>query len=180
MDIDKIMVTLSSASGIRKVIVPDKDVVEEIFDREGCIEDTTFGMPMDNRALAACKERSMHIVVFCDYNFEVPTDHVMTMEDDRGNIVGFDIPAGKQEEYIDRTDIVWLSDDFVLSTNADSDIAKVVMHPQKVRCIGEGEGVRDPIIFYPATTTDVFLKERFGVDINSANIASALLSFNKL
>lgn len=180
MDVQRIVEALSCKSGIVSVVVPDGPVLNEIFEMEACIEDTSFGMPMDNRALEACKSRSMHVIVFCEYTFEPPTDHVMIMEDENGNMVGFDIPVGRQEEYIDRTDIVMLSDDFALLANAESDIAKVVMLPQDAKCIGAEEGIRDPVIFYPATTTDMYIKDKYGVDISASHIASALISFDRL
>ncbi len=179
MDVREISALLNSMPGVHKAVVPDNDVINEVFRREASIEDTTFGMPMDNRALKTCMKRSLHVVIFCDYVFELPTDHVMTMEDCDGNLVGYDIPVGKQEEYIDRTDIVWLSDDFVLLTGV-GDIDRVVMLPQKATCIGCAEGVSDPVIFYPATTTDIFLKDVFGMDKSTPSIASALISFNPL
>lgn len=180
MDPKAIAEKLMNAPGIHLAVVPDDDVLNELFAREDDIVDTTFGMPIDNRALAACRGRSKHVVIFCDYTFEVPDGHVMMMEDENGKTVGFDIPSGKAEEYIDRTDLVWLSDDFVLLTTTGSDIAKVVMLPQKARCIGEKDGVKDAVLFYPATTTDMFLKKRFGVDTDTPSIASALLSFDEL
>lgn len=180
MDVQRIVEALSCKSGIISVVVPDGPVLNEIFEMEACIEDTSFGMPMDNRALEVCKNRSMHVIVFCEYTFEPPTDHVMIMEDENGNMVGFDIPVGRQEEYIDRTDIVMLSDDFALLANAESEIAKVVMLPQDAKCIGAEEGIRDPVIFYPATTTDMYIKDKYGVDISASHIASALISFDRL
>lgn len=164
-------------NGVLDAFIPDDSTMESIFALESNVEDTSFGTPMDNRALAESKKRLKHIIVFCNYAFSVPTDHVMVMEDADGCIVGFDIPPGKQEEYIDRTDLVWLSDDFVLVMNG-KDMAKVVMLPQKLDFVNGKYDVDNAILFYPVTTTDIFLKEKFKMDKSSPSIASAVLSFD--
>lgn len=166
---------LLSTDGVKLAFIPDEETIRSIFEQEDVIMDTTFGMPLDNRALKACMERDGHIIVFSTYAFETPTEHVMTMEDDDGNLVGFDIPHGKESEYQDDENLMWLCDDFVLRT--DGEATKVVMLPQSTGCIGCEEGVCDAVIFYPATTTDQYLREKYGVDMMDSNIASAMVSF---
>ena len=57
MDPKAIAEKLMNAPGIHQAVVPDDDVLNELFAREDDIVDTTFGMPIDNRALAACRGR---------------------------------------------------------------------------------------------------------------------------
>jgi hypothetical protein len=52
------------------------------------------------------------------------------------------------------------------------------MLPQKISTINESDGAKDPIILYPAPTTDVILRKHFGIDTDDPDVASALLSFD--
>lgn len=178
MTLKNVLEAVLRAPGIHQAFLVEKDVIEEVFRQEDVVEDTTFGMPLDNRALKACRERSGHIIVFCDYSFELPTDHLIIMEDESGNLIGFDIPVGKKGEYEGRTDLVWLSEDFALNMDADCDVATVVMLPQKVGCVNEVDGARDPVLLYPSTTTDMYIRDRLGVNPESPDIATAILSFH--
>jgi len=177
MSAEDVAVKVRGVRGVKSAFVLDDATVKEIFDEEDSVVDTTFGMKMDNRALAECKKRSCHICVFCDSLFEVPVDHVMTMEDGDGRMVGFDIPKGREDEFRGRDDIIFLSDDFALSADAGMENLRVVMLPQKVVCVGEADGIRDPVLYYPVTTTDIRLKERFGIP-DSRDTASSMLSFD--
>jgi hypothetical protein len=178
MTAQNVLEAISKVPGVRQAFIAEPALIEEVFRREESVEDTSFGMPLDNRALQACRERSGHIIVVCDYAFEQPTEHVMIMEDDTGGLIGFDIPPGRIGEFEDRTDLIWLSDDFVLSMDADYDVAKVVMLPQSVNCVCSADGAADPVVMYPATTTDMYIREQLCIDADSADIATAVLSFN--
>lgn len=179
MGLDEIIDRLNAEDSVHGAYVLDEETLRMVVDEESQVT-TTIGMPMENRAMAECLKRSTFVCVFCEYAFEVPTDHVMIMVDGSGNIMGHDIPRGKAAEYAGRTDVTWLSDDFVMYPDAMGDDIKVVMLPQDVNVIGEREGAVKPVMVYPSTTTDIILKKRFGVDAVTSKLASALLAFDLL
>ena len=169
---------LKTKKGVHGAHILDGELLKEAFDEEKQVTESSFGMPLVNRALEECLKKHVFVCLFCDYGFELPTDHVMIMEDGNGNIVGFDIPPGQCDQYTDRADITYLSDDFVMLPEAACDEIRIVMLPQKVKCIDEKNGVKDPVLFYPATTTDGILKKRFGIDPASSDLASVIMAFD--
>ena len=166
---------LKTVAGVHDAIAPPRDVLAEAFSMEAGIGDTTFGMPLENRALEECIRRDACVCVLCDHSFEKPTDHVMTMEDCNGRMVAYDIPAGRKGDYAEKKNLIWISDDFVME--ADGEAVKMVMLPQRTRCICEADGVRDAVIFYPATTTDAYLRKQLGYMNNDSRLATALVAF---
>jgi hypothetical protein len=179
MALNAVLEKLSCEKGVERVFVLDGDILKKVFEEEGGIAESSFGMPMDNRALAECMKRNTFLCVFCDYSFELPTDHVMVMEDDAGNRVGHDVPACMCGKFSDDPDAVWMGDDFVMFPNlATSGDLMVVMLPQKVKCLGEKDGVGSPILMNPATTTDILLRTHFGIKSDNSDIASAILAFD--
>jgi len=54
----------------------------------------------------------------------------------------------------------------------------MVMLPQKVKSIGEKEGVKNAVLLYPSTTTDLILRKYYGISPGEPDIASAILAFD--
>jgi hypothetical protein len=178
MTISKILEKLKSADGIVEAFVLEGDVLKTVLEEEGAV-DTSIGMPMENRALEECIKKNTKVCVFCRYSFEQPTEHVMIMEDGNGNIVGHDIPIGSKDDPVSDPDAVWLSEDFVMFPGLmTADEVKVVMLPQKISTVNETDGAKDPMILYPAPTTDEILRKHFGIDVEDPDIASALIAFD--
>lgn len=176
MDYNRVIARLKTVQGVKDAVVLDEDTVRKVYAGEKDVTDTSFGMPLDNRAAAECECKNGCVCVFCDYSFELPTDHIMIMEDPDGKKVGFDIPPGKQCEYEGREDLIWISEDFVIL--GDGDAVKLVMLPQRTSCIGASEGVKDAVMFNPVAPTDELLKKKFGIDTDSPDIASVILAFD--
>ena len=180
MSDEKIIQKLLAAQGARAAYPADDETFKEVCRLEEGIVDTTFGMPMENRALKACMESQGRAVFFCDYSFEPPDCHVMIMEDTNGKMVGFDVPEPLREKYSSDPDLVWMGEDFAIDPNADMGECMMVMLPQELKCLGESEGVRRSVILYPALEADQYLKRKYGVDLDDPQIASAIVGFDYL
>ncbi len=181
MGLEEALEKIRSDRSVTAAFVLEGEIYKEVVGEEGSVTESTFGMPLINRALEEVMKREIAVCIFCDGSFEPPSDHVMVMEDDRGNLVGHDIPVCRMGEFKDDPNIFWLCDDFVMYPNkTESQDIVMVMLPQKVCSIGEDEGVRDLILMYPATTTDILLRKHFGVSVDDPKIASAIMAFNVL
>jgi hypothetical protein len=178
MSLETIIKKIRATEGVVDVFVLEGDVLDKVLDEEGNV-DTSIGMPLENRALEECIKKNTKVCVFCGYSFEQPTEHVMIMEDGNGNIVGHDIPIGSKDDPVSDPDAVWLSEDFVMFPGLmTADEVKVVMLPQKISTVNETDGAKDPMILYPAPTTDEILRKHFGIDVEDPDIASALIAFD--
>jgi hypothetical protein len=178
MTLDIILQNILSRNSVKWAFTIDREFWLTITEEEFGVG-TVSGMPMENRALAECKKRDTMICLFCNGIFEEShSGHVMIMEDNNGNIVGHDVPDHMLDKFKDDPDVFWLCDDFVMFPNKASlgDI-KMVLLPKKVESLNETHGAIDPILLYPATTTDMLLKRHFGIDPDH-RISSAILAFN--
>ena len=178
MGINEVIIKLRNSNGVRDVFLLEGESLRAVIDEEKSVDSSSMGMPMKNKALDECLKRNTFLCVYCDYTFEQPTEHIMLMEDGKGNIVGHDIPVCMANDFKDRDDIVWLCDDFAMfPLMAESEEMYIVMLPQKINTIGENEGAVDPVVLYPATTTDMVLKKIFGA-LDGPDVATAIIAFN--
>ena len=178
MSIEQVIAKLCCENSVKCAFLLEGDFYGEFVEEESSVVESSMGMPLVNRALEEVRKREMAVCLFCKSSFEVPTDHVMVMEDMCGNVIGHDVPTCMADDFKDDPNIFWLCDDFAIYPNRTRDDVVMVMLPQKVRFVGEKEGVKDPILLYPATTTDILLRELFHIPIDEPGIASAILAFN--
>ena len=179
MGLEEVLSKLSDNKAVKAVFPLKGNILNEMIYEEGSIIECSFGMPLANRALEAVRKKKHAVCIFCYSGFEVPTDHLMMMEDGCGNIVGHDVPPCLMCNYKDDPDIIWLCDDFaVYPHRAASEKMIMVMLPQKAKCVGKDEGVCDPVLLYPATTTDILLRQHFGISVCDPKIVSAILAFD--
>ncbi|MDR3074730.1 MAG: hypothetical protein LBU30_01660 [Candidatus Methanoplasma sp.] len=179
MGLEDVLRKLGAEKSIKAAFPLDGEFYNEVIGEEGGITESSFGMPLVNRALEEVLKRKIAVCLFCESTFETPTDHVMVLEDGCGNIIGHDVPAHMMDDFRDDPEILWLCEDFaVYPHKAESHDVLMVMLPQNVKSVGENEGVMDPVLLYPATTTDIMLRKHFGIPMNDPKIASAILAFN--
>ena len=181
MGLEEILAKISSEKSVKAAFLLEREFYAEVIEEEGGITESSMGMPLVNRALEAVVKKDAAVCIFSDFShggFEAPTDHIMIMEDRQGHLVGHDVPGCMLEQFQHKPDIFWLCDDFIVYPNVAMDRIVMVMLPMKVRMIGEKEGAKDPIMLFPATTTDIMLREHFGIPVDAPGIASAIIAFD--
>ena len=138
-------------------------------------------MPMRNDALRETMEREHHVILLQDSGYldGIPPC-VLTWENMHGDVIAYDIPPEQVEEYRKRSDIIFLSDRFVLNwkMKIDEDVT-AVLHASPVRSLGDEKGVKGPIAMYPALPVDRMIRNRYGMD-PSGQYATVIVSFDEL
>ncbi|MDR2846476.1 MAG: hypothetical protein LBV63_04250 [Candidatus Methanoplasma sp.] len=179
MTLDTIMQNILSRGGVKWAFPIEREFWLTVSEEENGIG-TVSGMPMENRALAECRKRDTAICMFCNGVFEESHGgHVMIMEDNSGNVVGHDVPADMMDQFRNDPEAFWLCEDFVMFPNrALAGDIKMVMLPKPVVSLNETHGAKDPILLYPATTTDLLLKRHFGIATDDHRLSSAILAFD--
>jgi hypothetical protein len=168
---------LDTNGSVKAAFVLEGEFYRKVIAEERSVTECAFGMPFVNRALDEVLKRNVAVCLFASGNLENIEEHIMIMEDKHGNIVGHDVPKCMVDDYKDNPDIVWLSEDFAIYPDRmDLWEAAMVLLPNKVSSIGKNEGVEDAIMLYPATTTDMLLKEHFMIPDNK--VSTAILAFN--
>lgn len=178
MGLSSIISKLKEEKSVFNAFLLESDFYEEVIAEESSVTESSMGMQMVNKALEEVLKRDTALCVFCYSSFDIPTEHVLTMEDEEGNLVGHDVPICMTDCYKDEPGIFWLCEDFVMYPERASGDVHVVMLPQRAKIIGESDGARDPVILYPATTTDIMLKKHFDSTVNDSSIATAILAFD--
>jgi hypothetical protein len=170
---------VKSAKGVINAFPMDGPILESVCAEEDSVR-LSGGMILENRALDECLRRNVHICVFSRDFFEPMSDITMLMEDAFGNVVGHDVPECMIEEYKCRTDIVWLSDSFVLYPNVTSrSEPRLVMLPRKVRLIGAADGVFGAVGYYPSITSHNILREHFVIG-DDPDVSSMIIGMDTL
>jgi hypothetical protein len=181
MGMEDVLAKLGTDKSVRAAFVLEGDLYGKVVAEESSVTESSMGMPLINRALEAVLKRKMVVCVFCEYTFETPVDHVMIMEDSGGNLIGHDVPLCMADKFKDDPEIVWLCDDFAMYPNrSQTEEMMIVMLPQKIRIVGPDEGAKDPVLLYPATTTDILLRKHFGMSLDDPKIATAILAFDPM
>lgn len=177
MSAERIIETLGKHRGVRKAVLLDQDAVDIIKDEE-CHVVSSFGTPFENEALTECFSKDIALCIYCDYSFERPDDSILFLKDGEGRIMGQDVAASKKSEFEGKSNIVWLSDDFIMYPEADMGPGmRMVMVSQVYRGFSNEDGVSEAVVFFPATSTDCILKSRYG-DCHDPQIATAIMGIS--
>jgi len=180
MSLEEIIDKLRSEKSVKAVFLLEGDFYDDVIDEESSVTESTSGMHFVNRALEEVRKRGTAVCLFCEGALETMPGHVIVMEDSCGNTVGHDVPPSMICDFKEEPGMCWLSEDFVVYPDKAMDDVMIVMLPRKVLFIGEKEGAGDPVLLYPATTTDIMLRRHFGIPLNSPHLASAILGFKVL
>jgi hypothetical protein len=177
MSVDRVIEALGKHKGVKQVMLLDEDLAETIKDEESQVV-SSFGMPIENKALEECLSKEVKLCIYCDYSFEHPDDSIIFMKDGEGKIVGQDVAESKRSQFEGKEGIIWLSDDFVLYPGVDMgpDI-RMIMVSQRYHGFSEEDGVSDAVVFFPATSTDSIIKSRYGYP-QDQQIATAIMGLS--
>ncbi|MCL2143191.1 MAG: hypothetical protein FWH44_02915 [Methanomassiliicoccaceae archaeon] len=179
MGTEEVLAKLRADKSVKAAFPLNGEIYDIAVGEEMSIKESSMGMPLVNRALEEMLRREFAVCIFCDGDFDPPMDHVIVMEDGAGNRIGHDIPKCMAGSKDDDPNAFWLCDDFVIyPEKAGTDETVMVLLPQDVTTVGNDEGVKNAIVMYPATTTDMILKRHFGISGKDITAASAILAFD--
>ncbi len=158
--------------------IPEESDLMDFYEEESKVAGIS-DMPMENEAMTVSRSRKHHLVVAFSGALDTVPHHEVVMKDEEDRLVGWDVPPGLAHEVEGRTDLTWLSDDFVIDPNAMCGEIRVVLVPQKLSFIGEEDGVADPVAMYPSPTTDSMIRCRYGITMDSKYV-TVIVGFDEL
>ena len=157
----------------------DDNISGAILDEEATVK-STVGVDVVNRAFQEVFKREVRICLFCDRKISNHDDSTLTLEDPEGNVLGRILSKKMIPEYKDRTDVIWVSDDFVMFTDiAPTGKEVFILHPMSFPALNEEHGCKDVVICSPAPSSDIILKKYYGVDLR-ADLATMLLGYDSI
>ena len=157
------------------VSIMDREATEEALGEESCVG-TSSGIVLVNEALKAALKKKHFICTAFRGSIGFSDEHSMQMIDQTGRVIGFDIRPEDRHLYEDRSDVVWLSDDFPMfnSEAISSGKVEMVMLPRHLACLMKP--LPDHVVVIPATTVDWLLRKRFQIPLN-CQIATSIVAF---
>ena len=154
-----------------------RDVLERVMDIEASVVRGSCGIRIENPGIATCASKGDAFVLFCDGTFARPSEVSMEMVDDRGVVVGHDVPPALLPRYKGIEGLFWLSDNFVVFPDrVGAHDARMVMRATRLT-MDVPAGV-DPWIFYPSPESAGYLGSLFGVD--DGRISAAVVGVDGL
>ena len=101
-----VMEYILSKEGVLRVEPLDRRTVGRLVEAEESITRVSGGMRLENRGMMDCAGMERNFVMFCDASFPRPDEVTMEMVDDRGVVIGHDVPPCMRQDFATRDDII--------------------------------------------------------------------------
>lgn len=180
MDPEGFIGWLSGQHGAVHAALVPRDLMDRIVSEESTVM-SSFGTPVDNSGLRDCLDRDTIAVVFTDRTFRVPSTVSMVLRNENGEVVGHNVPDGMLKELAGRSDVVFISDDFVLYPETSLGRSPV-MELRSKPYSGDEEGAPediDPVIWFPSTTSSEIIHRWFGIPVTDLGTALVAVDLNR-
>ncbi len=164
MLLEEILGRLREEVGAVRVEVMPDDLCEKIVAEEATVEAAMGNMPVINTGLDECMGRDVRICVFENDEFWHPAIRTMRMVGEDGQEVGHDLTPDEIPEFMKRSDVMFISDDFVMYPEVEiAGTPSMEMLAVEYVC-RDGWIPREqkPIIWYPSSTSDEIIRRYFG------------------
>ena len=120
------------------------------------------------------------IAIIKDPRFRPPPEPTVVLVSDGGELMGVEVFPFTAKEYINREDVVWLSDAFVLFPEIKGmGGERFIMPPVSFPELNESNGCKDVISCSPAPTCDLIMRKYYDLK-DDPKLASVLVGFNDL
>ncbi len=178
MELKEVLDRLRMEKGsVRVEIMPD-DLCRMIVEEEATVTAAEGNMPVINTGLDEFMKRNTHICVFETEEFYTPPEITMKMIDEAGNVIGHDIPICAIPEYEGRSDITFISEDFVMYHEIPIE-GVPSMDMLAVPYFGSDDWLphdTDAIIWFSSCTSSDMIHDYFGE--HKGNLATAMIALN--
>lgn len=168
--------------GLRGVIHAfylDEEILQKLKDEEAKVH-AMGDIEVENVGFNQALERDSVICIVKDPRFRPPPEPTVILRSGNGEVIGTEVFPFTAKEYESRDDVVWLSDGFVLFPLVQADGGEqFVMPPVSFPELNEGNGCKDVISCSPAPTSDLMIRNHYGL-IDNPKLASVLVAFNRI
>lgn len=174
---DAIVKILREVEGALHAEIMDECITKTIRDEEESVRSMT-GADVINKAYHHASACEVRICIFCDRSITTHEDSSMTLEDLEGNVLGMILKGDDIDKYKDRSDVLWVSDDFIMFPNIEPKGGeRFILQPIPFPTLTEEDGCKDVVLSSPAPSSDLLLKKYFGRDVQEKT-ATLVLGYN--
>ncbi|MDD1766967.1 MAG: hypothetical protein LUQ27_00170 [Methanomassiliicoccales archaeon] len=163
--------------GVVEVFPLGADTRKQLKDIERGVK-ATLDIEVRNTGLDECLGREDVVGIIKDKTFRPPPEPTVLLMGDNGVVLGEEILTGQREKFEGKSDLLFLSDDFVVYTNRKG--AKheyFLMPPISFPEIEKIRGVKNVVSCSPTALGDVLVRTSHDLEDNP-RLASVLIGFD--
>ncbi len=173
---------LEIVRGLRGVVHAfylDQNILQQLKEEEAKVR-AMGNIEVLNEGFNQALQRDSVICIVKDPRFRPPPEPTVILEAGNGEVIGEEVFPFTAKKYEDREDVVWLSDGFVLFPTVPADGGEqFIMPPVSFPELNESNGCRDVISCSPAPTSDLMIRQYYGL-LDNPKLASVLVAFNRI
>ncbi len=169
---------LKKAEGVHDVYQMDDDVSQKIWDIEKSVR-TTLQNDYKNVGYDIAMKKQIRLCVFYGNTYIFGKRSVVKLMCSDGTIMGTSLHPDEIESYKDRTDVIWISEDFVVFPEVTGvGEESFVLYPIDIPEIeADVPGCFNVIGTSPTLSSDILLKETFGKE-NGPDIFTMIIALD--
>lgn len=172
---------LKIVAGLRGVVHAfylGPEVLQEMRDEEAKVRAAGGNINVDNQGFSEALKREHVIAIIKDPRFRPPPEPTVELKSEDGKVLGVEVFPFTIDRYLNREDVVWLSDAFVMFPEVKGNGGeKFVMPPVSFPELNPTNGCTDVISCSPAPTADLLMREYYKYK-DDPKLASVLIAFN--
>jgi hypothetical protein len=175
--IDEVVDYVSKMEGSRHVFPLLDEAKENLIRIEEGVK-ASFGINCCNKGVMQCLARQNIIVIIKDSRFRPPPEPTVLLVADEDMIIGMEIFPDQKAQYLDREDVIFLSDEFVLFPNLRPKNRECfVMPPVSFPEVEMMPGTKNVVSCSPSPPGDMYVRSLHGLP-DDPKLASILLGYD--
>jgi len=177
--VSKPLEAIRNMKGVVSAFYLDKEVLSQMKMEEEKVK-AMGNISVINQGFSQALEKEHVIAIIKDPRFRPPPEPTVILVSDKGEIMGLEVFPFTAKEYLDREDVVWLSDAFILFPNVKGKgKEQFVMPPVSFPELNKDNGCKDVISCSPAPTCDLLMRQYYKLK-DDPKLASVLVGYNDL
>jgi hypothetical protein len=177
--VDKPLEIVRKLRGVIHAFYLDKTILQRMREEEAKVR-AAGDITVDNQGFSEALERESVICIIKDPRFRPPPEPTVVLFSGEGEVMGVEVFPWTAKEYMNRDDVVWLSDAFVLFPKTRVNGGEhFVMPPVSFPELNESNGCKDVVSCSPAPTCDLMMRKYMKYE-DDAKLASVLIGFNRI
>lgn len=176
---DKQLEIVRGLRGVIHAFYLDREILKELKEEEAKVR-AMGNIEVDNQGFNEALKRDAVICIVKDPRFRPPPEPTVVLKSGDGNLIGTEVFPFTAKDYVNREDVVWLSDGFVLFPQVEASGGEhFIMPPVSFPELNESNGCKDVISCSPAPSCDLMIKQHYGL-MDNPKLASVCVAFNRI
>lgn len=151
---------LKNINGVVDAFLMDDELSARILQEELSVRSATM-MDVENVAYDEVMKRDYRVCIIHDNDDYInERDHAsVQMVNSSGVLIGTEVMENEMDQYIDRTDVIWISSDFIIFRDVPTDgTEKFIIPASNFPALNRLDDYEDAVSASPATTSDMILR----------------------